>query len=171
MKVILSEAVLALGGEGEVVDVAPGYARNYLLPRKLAVLATKSNLKVWEEKRQVIMRREHKVKDEAEAVAGKLGGLVLQLSAKAGREGRLYGAITAKDIAEAVHTEAGVKVDKKDVLLEEGIKEAGDFPVKIRLHAEVEAEVTLQVEAAQDGESEEPEANGEQHAPGKSTPA
>lgn len=155
MKIILTQRVQTLGEEGQVVEVAPGYARNYLLPRQLAVSASKNNLKVWEEKRQAIELRRAQEKDQAQALAEKLAGLSVTVSAKAGPEGRLYGAVTVKDVAEAIQKEAKVEIDKKDVELAETVKQVGDFHVKIKLHSDVEAEVTLKVEADESGVDEE----------------
>ena len=144
MKVILREDVEKLGKAGEVVKVADGYGRNYLIPRKLAVLADVRNMKALEHDRRVIETRANKARKSAEATAGRLAAVSLTLPAKAGEEGRLFGAVTSRDIAEALE-KSGVPVDRKTVQLPEPIKQVGDYKVKVRVGADVVPEVSVRV--------------------------
>ncbi|RJP21003.1 MAG: 50S ribosomal protein L9 [Deltaproteobacteria bacterium] len=146
MKVILREDVEKLGKAGEVVKVADGYGRNYLIPRKLAVLADLRNMKALDHDRRVIETRAKKTRKTAVAVAEKISALSLTLPAKAGEEGKLFGAITSRDIAEALAA-AGVEVDRKSVQLAEPIKQLGDYKVKVRVAAEVVPEISIRVVA------------------------
>ena len=146
MKVILREDVEKLGKAGEVVKVADGYGRNYLIPRKLAVLADPRNMKALDHDRRVIETRAKKARKSAEAVAERIAALSLTLPAKAGEEGKLFGAVTARDIADALAA-AGVEIDRKAVLLAEPIKQLGDYKVKVRVAASVVPEVPVRVVA------------------------
>jgi large subunit ribosomal protein L9 len=146
MKVILREDVEKLGKAGEVVKVADGYGRNYLIPRNLALLANVRNMKTLDHDRRVIETRAKKTRKAAEDTASTLSGLSLTLRAKAGEEGKLFGAVTSRDIAEALE-KAGVKVDRKSVQLAEPIKQLGDYKVKIRVAAEVVPEISVSVVA------------------------
>lgn len=145
MKIILEKDVEGLGREGEVVEVTDGYARNFLLPRKLAVLATKGSLKQLGQKRKILEKREAALKEEAEKVAASLEGETLELTAKAGKAQRLYGSITAKDIAQALNEQKKIKLDKKIIVLENPIKLVGEHLVAVKLHSEVEAKVLVKV--------------------------
>lgn len=146
MKVILREDVEKLGKAGEVVKVADGFGRNYLIPRKMAVLADLRNMKALDHDRRVIETRAKKARKTAAAVAEKIAALSLTLPAKAGEEGKLFGAVTSRDIAEAL-ARAGVDVDRKSVQLAEPIKQLGDYKVKVRVAAEVVPEVSVSVVA------------------------
>jgi large subunit ribosomal protein L9 len=146
MKVILREDVEKLGKAGEVVKVADGYGRNFLIPRNLALLANVRNMKTLDHDRRVIETRAKKTRKAAEDTASTLSGLSLTLRAKAGEEGKLFGAVTSRDIAEALE-KAGVKVDRKSVQLAEPIKQLGDYKVKIRVAAEVGSEISVSVVA------------------------
>ncbi|MDI6892866.1 MAG: 50S ribosomal protein L9 [Actinomycetota bacterium] len=145
VKIILREDLASLGKAGDVVTVAPGYARNFLLPRGLAAEATPGNLKQLELKKQVLARKEEELKKEAEAQAGVLEGQTVKIPAKVGRDGRLYGSITAKDIAEAIAEQKKIVVDKKKIVLEEAIKVMGTHSIAVRLHPDVEARVNLEI--------------------------
>ena len=144
MKVILREDVEKLGKAGEVVKVADGYGRNYLIPRKLAVLADVRNMKALEHDRRVIETRAKKTRKGAEATAGRLAAVSLTIPAKAGEEGRLFGAVTSRDIAEALE-KAGVPVDRKTIQLPEPIKQVGDYKVKVRVAADIAPEISVRV--------------------------
>ncbi len=133
MKVILLTDVPSLGRSGEVREVKDGYARNYLLPRGLAAPATEGNLQSLAHTRDAAQQREARVLQEASALKKKLEALVLEVHAKAGEEGRLFGSVTAQDIAEAI-SRKGIEVTKKQVELDEPIKAAGFYKVTIRLH-------------------------------------
>jgi large subunit ribosomal protein L9 len=146
MKVILREDVENLGKAGEVVKVADGYGRNFLIPRQLAFLANVRNMKTLEHDRRLIETRAKKARKAAEDVAATLSGMSIALSAKAGEEGKLFGAVTSRDIAEALE-KAGVKMERKSIQLPEPIKQLGEYKVKVRVAAEVVPEITVTVTA------------------------
>ena len=144
MKIILREDVEKLGKAGEVVKVKDGYGRNYLIPRNLAVLANVRNMKSLDHDRRTIETRAKKARKTAEATAATLSVVSLTLPAKAGEEGKLFGAITSRDIAEALG-KAGVIVDRKAIHLADPIKQVGDYKVKIRVAADVLPEISISV--------------------------
>jgi large subunit ribosomal protein L9 len=148
-KILLREDVDDLGARGEIVRVRSGYARNYLLPRKLAVEATTSNVKQIEQERAALLKKEAKERTTAEGQASQMGSLVLEFKRKAGEQGALYGSVTSMDIAEALK-ERGYEVDRHRLHLREPIKRLGDFAVPLRLHREVS--IDLQVKVAPEGE-------------------
>lgn len=142
MEVILREEIKALGKAGEVVKVRPGFARNFLLPKGLAVKADTQNLKELEHHKRVVASRQSKLKKEMEVLAGQIAGLTLTIKKEAGEEDKLFGAVTAKDIWEALRKEK-IPVEKKQVQLESPIKQLGETTVGVKLHADVTA--TLKV--------------------------
>jgi len=144
MKVILQEEVKSLGKMGDVVNVADGYARNYLIPRKLGVEANIKNIKALEHEKRKIEEKVRKVRNEAQGLAERLSGLTLTLSAKAGGEERLFGSITSMDIAEALKKE-GFDIERKKILLDEPIKRLGSHTVGIKVHSEVTTKVQINV--------------------------
>ncbi|MDX1503551.1 MAG: 50S ribosomal protein L9 [Thermoanaerobaculia bacterium] len=144
MQVILMQDLVHTGKRGEIIDVKPGYARNYLLPRGLALEATPGNLKVFEQRRRRIEVEHAKKREEATAVVGELAGIRLEIAKRAGDSGNLYGSVTASEIAEALAAK-GVQVDRRRIDLEGGIKSLGDHKVRIDLHSEVIAEVDVTV--------------------------
>ena len=144
MEVILREDIDRLGHRGDVVKVAPGYARNFLLPQKLAVAATESNKKIVEQERQAHLRKEAKLKTEAEDLSKLLGGVSVTITQKAGENDQLFGSVTAKDVADALEKK-NFSVDRRKILLEEPIKQLGEHKVPVRLHKEVTTEVTVNV--------------------------
>ncbi len=160
MKVILTQDVEDLGGIGDVVDVAQGYANNFLIPRKLAVAATRGNLKHWDEKRSFIVKREAATRAEAEDLAKQLEGAKIVINAKSGEEGRLYGSVTAKDVTEEIERDLRVEVDRKKISLPEPIKTVGDHEVSIHLYKDVTAKLTVSV-VGEGGAGQAPEAAGE----------
>lgn len=145
MKVILTEDVQGLGSIGDVADVAQGYANNFLIPRKLAILATPGNLKHWEEKREWIVRREAANRAEAEELAARIEGAKLKIVAKAGEEGRLYGSVTVKDIAAKILEDLKIEVDRKKILLPEPIKTAGEHEATLRVFKDIDAKISIEV--------------------------
>jgi large subunit ribosomal protein L9 len=147
MKVILQKPVEKLGDPGDVVEVAAGYARNYLVPRGLAVRAEKGALKHAENLKRAHVSRQSKEKVEFEALAAKLIASKVLISARAGEEGKLFGSVTAADIAEAIATQTDITVDRKDVHLEEPIRSLGTHEVRVHLFPEVEPVLTLEVTA------------------------
>jgi large subunit ribosomal protein L9 len=144
MEVILRDDVEKLGSRGDVVKVADGYARNFLLPKRLAVPATAANKKIVEQERQAHLRREATLKSEAEELAKLLNGVSVTIAQKAGEQEQLFGSVTAKDIAEALEKQ-NFSVDRRKINLAEPIKQLGQFPVTIKLHHDVTAEVTVNV--------------------------
>lgn len=146
MKVILNQTVPKLGKEGQVVTVADGYARNYLFPRGMAILADKQQLKVLERRRIRLDARAAETKTEAEGLREKVEGKLVRLPGKVGRDQtKLFGAITAQDVADALKAQHNIEVDKKQVGLLQPIKRLGDHAVPLDLHRDVDATITVQV--------------------------
>jgi large subunit ribosomal protein L9 len=142
MDVILREDIVNLGSRGEVVKVAPGYARNFLLPKKMAVAATAGNKKIVEQERQSHVRKEAKQKGEAEDLSKLMTGVSVTISQKAGDNDQLFGSVTSKDVADALAGK-NFTIDKRKIQLDEPIKTLGEFKVPVRLHKDVTAEVTV----------------------------
>jgi large subunit ribosomal protein L9 len=149
MKVILQKAVDKLGVPGDVVDVADGYARNYLVPRGLAVKATKGGVKHVESLKRAHSVRVNVAKAEAEQIAARLTSSPIRVSAHAGEEGKLFGSVTASDIAKAIDDQAGIHVDRHDVHLDEPIRSVGTHEVRVRLFPEVDPVVSVEVEGTE----------------------
>ena len=146
MKVILMTDVPALGHRGETRDVANGYARNFLLPRKLEVLATPANLKNVEHLKRQRQKEEDRALESARATAAKIDALTLAVTARASEDGRLYGSVSAQDVIEFLERHQ-VSVEKRRVQLDEAIKAVGDYRVPIRLHGDVTATLMVSVAA------------------------
>jgi large subunit ribosomal protein L9 len=144
MEVILREDVNNLGTRGDVVKVAAGYARNFLLPKRLAVAATDSNRKIVEQERQGHLRKEAKQIGEAQELAKLVGAVTVIIRRKAGENDHLFGSVTANDIADAL-TLQHYNVERRKIQLEEPIRTLGEHKVPVRLHREVTAEVTVSV--------------------------
>jgi len=138
MKVILKKVVSGLGKERDIVEVADGYACNFLIPKGLALKATPGNERIIAETKKKESRRKEKEKEDCQLLAQKIEGLSSTIAAKAGEDSTLYGSVTAQDIAEALAKE-GVSIDKKKILLEEPIKSLGIYHVTVKLHPEVTA--------------------------------
>jgi len=154
MQVILSEDVRHLGEVGDVVKVKPGYARNYLLPRGLAVMANARQLKRLDHERRVIESRVSKLRAGAQGEADKLSKVELTISKAAGESDKLFGSVTAMEI-EALLRERGFDVDRRKILLEENIKQLGDFEVDIKLHRDVKATIVVRVVARAEADAAE----------------
>lgn len=150
MKVILKEAVGGLGKIGDVINVADGYARNYLVPKGLAVAATPGALKEWEQKKVVIAKRESQERSEAERLAAQLNDKEVTVGAKVGEEGKLYGSVGSKEIAAAIHEQLKVEVDRKKIEVGQMIKEVGTYPAHVRIYPGVEALVKVTVVASKE---------------------
>lgn len=137
--------VKALGRKGEIKDVADGYARNFLIPKGLAVPATEGNLRALEQER--VLKERHEIQEEAEAraIAARLEGLHLVVRAKAGESGRLFGSITGKDVAEAIRRQTQIELDRKKIDLPEGLKKLGRYQIPIRLYRGVSVEIEVEV--------------------------
>ncbi|MEZ5400520.1 MAG: 50S ribosomal protein L9 [Bryobacteraceae bacterium] len=144
IEMILREDVDNLGSRGEVVRVAPGYARNFLLPRRMAVAATEANRKIVDQERQAHLRKEAKLAGEASELAKLLGAVSITIKAKAGENDQLFGSVTAKDIAEALEAQS-YQIDRKKIMLEEPIRQLGEHKVTVRLHREVSVELPVTV--------------------------
>ncbi len=144
MKVILANDVEKLGRKGDVVTVADGYARNFLVPRKLAVEATPGNVKQIEAERAALLKKEATERGAAEAQSAVMRGLRLNFERKVGEHGLLYGSVTAMHIADALR-EKGYEMDRRRVHLAEPIKETGEYTVTVRLHREVTVEIPVVV--------------------------
>lgn len=147
MKIILQKTVGNLGNPGDVVDVADGYARNYLMPKGLAVPANKGAVRHAESLKRSHDTKVAKERGALEEQAAKLSAVGLKIEAQAGEEGKLFGSVTSADLADAL-TKEGVDVDKRDVRLEEPIRSTGSHAFKVHLGHEVEAELTVEVVAA-----------------------
>ncbi|SRR5579875_1904736 len=144
LQVILNEDVANLGRTGDVVRVRAGYARNYLLPRKLAVMADARNLRAFENQKRIALARREARKNAAQKYKEQLEALVLTVSARAGEEGKLFGSVTNIDI-ERVLREKGFDVDRRKILLVEPIKQLGDYTIAVRLEPDIEANLKLTV--------------------------
>ena len=144
MKVILKEDVEGLGNAGDVVNVKDGYARNYLIPRGLAVRATDRSVKGLEKQRRLILERINKERRRIQNFAEKLQETTVIIKKKAGDEGKLFGSVTSRDIAEALEA-IGMEVDRKKIVLDEPIKSLGTYTVKVKLPYSVEAELKVEV--------------------------
>src|SRR5689334_1421066 len=148
-KILLREDIDDLGARGEIVRVRAGYARNYLLPRNLAVEATAGNVKGIEQERAALLKREAKERATAEAQSQQIGSIVLEFKRKSGEQGALYGSVTSMDIAEALH-ERGYEIDRHRIHLREPLKRVGEYTVPVRLHRDVT--IDLKVRVAPEGE-------------------
>ena len=148
MKVILQQDVRGQGKKGQLVDVSDGYARNFLLPKKLAVIATPENLNTMKQQEKARKAQEAAEKAEAQATAKKLEGLMVKIPAKAGEGGRLFGAVTAKEISEALSAQHGVDIAKTKLVLDEPIKACGGYQVNAKLGYEVVGTVNVMVTEA-----------------------
>lgn len=149
MQVILLERVAKLGQMGDVVDVKPGYARNFLLPQNKALMASKANISAFEERKAELEARNLETRKEAEALAARLDGQQFVVIRQASDGGSLYGSVSTRDVADAAG-EAGFAVDRKQVKIDRPIKDLGLHKVTVRLHPEVEAEIVLNVARSQE---------------------
>ncbi len=147
MKVILKKHVKGLGSEGEVVDVNDGYARNYLLPRGIAVEANTSNMNVLKDRQQRKENEAKKVLTEAEKAGATLNGQTVTIKARAGDGGRLFGSVTNQDIADAIKKTFKLNIDRRRIDLDLPIKAVGEYRIDLRLHPQVSASITVQVES------------------------
>ena len=164
MKVILLGEIKGKGGEGDIVEVAQGFAENYLFPNRLALPATKGNIKQLEERRHNIAKREEKRIADAEALKAVIDGKTVLIDAKVGDEGQLFGSVTNVMVADAIKNELGVEVERKRIELNRAIKTSGLHTIKVSLYREIAAELNLQV--GKPVEVEQPEA---EEAPAEET--
>ena len=145
MKLILTSDVVDLGGRGDVVDVADGFARNYLLPQKYAIKANDGALEAAESIRETRLAAERTAKNLAEAIANQLVGSRVVLAAQAGDEGQLYGSVSVADVVEGIRRFTGIELDKSQVEMAESIKAIGLHEIQIKVHTEVEFPLTLDI--------------------------
>ncbi len=148
MKVILKKDVKDLGKKDSMVNVSDGYAKNYLIPRGIAVEATAGNVNDMKNKQQAAADRAQRELDAAKELASKLSGKEVKLSVKAGENGKLFGAVSGKDVADAIKSQLGVEVDKKKIVLKDPIKATGSHDVEAKLHAGVVAKFVVMVVGA-----------------------
>lgn len=147
MKVILTDDVHKLGRKGEMTEVSDGYARNFLFKKGLAVEATASKMKEWEQQQQAKKNRDAKMAQEAAEIKKKIGGKRVVVKMPCGDEGRLFGSVTSAQIAQALSEQYGISVDKRDIKVDDAIKQLGTYPIRIRLYTGIEADLTMAVEA------------------------
>ncbi|NIP37770.1 MAG: 50S ribosomal protein L9 [Candidatus Dadabacteria bacterium] len=158
MKVILTTDVESVGYMGEIKDVKRGLARNYLLPKNLAVEATPGNVKVWNQKQRIIEKHQIKRKEDAESLAGNLSSVTCTIKVKVGEEGKLFGSVTTQNISDDLALK-GYKISKKDIVLDASIKETGTYDVPVKIHPEVSASIKVVVESE---ESDQVSESGDQ---------
>ena len=144
MEIILREDIDKLGARGQVVKVAAGYARNYLLPNRLAVPASEANKKIVEQERQAHLRREAKQVADASELGKMMASVSVTISQKAGEADQLFGSVTSKDIAEALEKQ-GYSIERRKIVLDEPIRTLGEFKVPLRLHRDVTVEIAVHV--------------------------
>lgn len=164
MEIILRQAIEKLGTAGDVVKVRPGYARNYLLPRKLAYLATPGNIKVMAQEHNKLLRKEALQREEAEKLRDRIQAVEITFQRKVGEQETLYGSVTNGDIAEEL-MKKGIEIDKRKIGLDEHIKQVGSFDIPIRLFPEVIAQIKLHVEPEAGSDSSEESAPDSEAAP------
>jgi large subunit ribosomal protein L9 len=148
VKVVLTQDVASLGKAGELKEVSPGYMRNFLLPRKMAVAATASELKMLETRRNQIVRNQQKLRTEAEQLSGRLAEAALTFQVRVGEQNRLFGSITSKDIADELARTAGITIDRRDIELPEPLKTVGSFQVPVRLGHDVKGAINVTLQEA-----------------------
>lgn len=147
MKVILQQEVKKLGKKGDIIEVSEGYARNYLLPQKLAVPATSTNVNNAQQQKEAEQRKVQRLLEEARVMASQLSKVEVTLEVKTGEGGKMFGSITVKDIADAL-SKQGVELDKRKIELKDAIKHPGTFPVTVKVHPEVSAQIQVHVREA-----------------------
>ncbi len=144
MKVILKENVESLGKTGDMLNVTDGYARNFLIPRDLAIEASSRNIKALKHEKMLIEHKREREKKKAESLLEKFSDVTCTISKRIGEQDKLFGSVTTKDIEKSLH-EQGIEIDRKNIVLEEPIKSTGEFSVKVKLSPEVTAEITVSV--------------------------
>ena len=148
MNVILKENIASLGKAGDTVKVSDGYARNYLVPQGLAIEANTKNLKTMEHDKKHILQVAEKERKKAEDIAEKLAGITCTIARRVGEQEKLFGSVGTKDIEKALQ-EAGIEIEKKNIMLDEPLKSLGEFPVRVKLPAGASAEVKVSIVAEQ----------------------
>ncbi|ABO51803.1 LSU ribosomal protein L9P [Desulforamulus reducens MI-1] len=145
MQVVLLQDVVKLGKKGDIVNVSEGYARNFLYPKNLAAPATESKLKELKTQKQTQAAKKQKEEAEAKALAAKINGLTVALKVKVGDAGRLFGAISNKDIADGLKSQHGYSIDKKKIVLKEPIKNLGTYKITLKIHPVAQADINVEV--------------------------
>lgn len=146
MKVILQQDIKGKGKRGQMIEVSDGYARNYMLPRKLAVEATADNVNTMRMTDKANQERRQKEREEAFAFSNRMKDMVVVVRAKGGGAGRLFGSVTTQEIADAIKAQEGIDIDKRKIVLDGQVKTVGDYKVKVKLGYEITAELKLRVE-------------------------
>lgn len=146
MKVILMQDIKGKGKKGQMLEVSDGYARNYMLPRKMAVEATADNINTKRMTDKATQERQQKEREEAFAISNRMKDMVVTVRAKGGGAGRLFGSVTTQEISEAIKKQEGIDIDKRRIVLDEQIKTTGDYTVKCKLGYEITAQLRLRVE-------------------------
>lgn len=144
MKIVLKDDVKNIGKMGQIIDVADGYARNYLVPRGLAIEANTKNIKALEHEKRIIEKKAKKIKNSAQELSNKISARTFTIKAKAGDEGKLFGSVTTMDIAELLQKE-GIEIDKKKISLDEPIKRLGSYSVNVKIHSEISTQLKVEV--------------------------
>ncbi|GBG56788.1 50S ribosomal protein L9 [Sporomusaceae bacterium FL31] len=145
MKVILQEEVKKLGKKGDVLEVSEGYARNFLLPKKLAVEATATNVNSITQQKASEARKQQRAIDEAKLMAAQLSKLEVTIAVKTGEGGKLFGAVTVKDVADALNAQHKIELDKRKIELKDAIKATGTYPVTIKVHPEITSRIQVHI--------------------------
>lgn len=145
MKVILTEDVKKQGKKGDIIEVSEGYARNFLLPQKLAIPATNANVNNAVQHKEAEQRKVQRAIDEAKVMASQLAKVEVSIPVKTGEGGRMFGSVTAKDIADALLAQRGIELDKRKIDIKDAIKNLGTFPVSVRVHPDVAAQIQVHV--------------------------
>lgn len=145
MKVILQQEVKKLGHKGDILEVSEGYARNFLLPKGLALEATNANINMLKQQKESEVAKQRKILEEMQALGEKVKGVTVTIKAKIGEGGRMFGSVTAKDVADALEKQHKLVLDKRKIELKEAIKSLGEYTVPVRLHAEVIAVLQVAV--------------------------
>ncbi len=145
MKLILQQEVKKLGNKGDIIEVSEGYARNFLLPKQLAVVATATNINSAVQKKAATERKAQQALDEAKVMAAQLTKVSVIIEAKMGNGGKLFGSVTAQDVADALKQQYNIDIDKRKVEIKETVKSLGNYPVTIKIHSEVTAKIEMKV--------------------------
>ena len=147
MKVILEQDVKSLGKKGDIVEVSEGYARNFLVPKKLAVAATSENINAVTQKKASVARKKEQEFDEAKVMASQMDKIEVTIETKLGENGKMFGSITSKDIADAILSEHKVEIDRRKIDLKDAIKSPGDYTVTIKIHPTISSKIVVHVTA------------------------
>ena len=145
MKLILQQEVKKLGKKGDIIEVSEGYARNFLLPQKLAIEATAGNINAIKQQKAAQIHKEQRANDEAKVMASQLSKVSVKIAVKTGESGKVFGSVTVKDIAEAMEQQYGIEIDKRKIELKEAIKSLGTYTVTVRIHPEITGKIEVHV--------------------------